>query len=115
MKIYVEGSFIDVGKYMIANPTDEFTDYVASNGCKIVGNYLNGTLLIYYMFVPEGKRNKGLLREFLQQSHTFKIKKLVILAVQSDVLDEYLQRFICSASGAKFKSQGGDYILKFPA
>jgi len=104
-------SFIDIARQMVKEKSKDYKDYETVRGCKLRGSFDGKILFLHYIYVPEKLRNKGLLRNFLQQIDTLSINQLVILGVQSDVLDSYLQRFVSVNTGAKFKCCGGDYVL----
>lgn len=106
-------TFLDIVNEMIRLPKRDFVKYQATNGCKLRGKVENSTLFLYYIFVPEEKRNTGLLKSFFQQLHMLPVRRVAILGVQSDVLDAYLQRFQCNATGEKFTCMGTDYLIEF--
>jgi hypothetical protein len=106
-------SFLDAARQMIVNKSEKFQAFRVRGGCKISGKYQAATLFIYYVFVPGEARNTGLLRTFFNQLHTLGINSVAVLAVQSSILDEYLQRFVCPTTEKRFQGHGGDYLIKF--
>lgn len=106
-------TFFDIAQHMCSVGGSCFKSYVTENGCKLRGTCDDSTLLLHYIFVPAELRNTGLLRQFFHRLHMLNANSIVVLAVQSSVLDDYLQRFICPATGARFRCQGGDFVLHF--
>lgn len=71
------------------------------------------TLLIYFVFINEQKRRKGLFRQFCNRLYELKVKKIVILAVQSFILDTFLTQFVCLVTQKRFKNHGADFFIEF--
>ena len=96
-------TFYDCVKEMDSN----VSKYICNDGI-IRGNFQNGCVFIYYIFV--NFRNQGIFRTFLHQLLNDKlINRICILGVQSQILDDYLSRF--EMDGLKFHSQGGDFTF----
>ncbi len=106
-------TFYDCVKSMHSKEiTQDFQKYECKQGI-IRGNIdEEGGILIHYIFVHEHLRNTGIFRTFLQQLiNDESIKRIWILGVQSQILDDYLCRFE-TPKGEKFRYQGGDFLLK---
>jgi hypothetical protein len=108
-------SFLHAAQQMVRNKSQLFEEFLTEGGCKITGCYDGKTLLIYYIFVQESLRNTGLVRAFCNSLHTLQVESVAVLAVQSSILDEYLQRFVCPHTGRRFTIHGSDFVIRFAA
>ena len=111
---YEYATFIDAARQMVTNQSIEFQAFRIKGVGKLTGNCRDKRLNVYYIFVDEHYRGKGLIRAFFNQLHTLNVDSVAVLAVQSTVLDQYLQRFVCPVTGAKFVMHGSDFLLEFP-
>lgn len=105
-------TMMTVALEMINDASTDFKSFNFDYG-KMSGNYQDETLFIYTVRVNKYMREKGILRNFCQSLWKLNIKRVAFLAVESFILDSYLQRFVCQNTGKRFKCFGSDYLIEF--
>ena len=104
-------TIFDSVEFLKLNPTNQFIKTEFKNGT-LRGCVEKNIFLIHYIEIKKELRNTGILKNFLQQIDQYGFSKIVFLGVQSQILDDFLNRYVHAKNSKKFYCQGGDWILE---